>query len=82
MPANPAAITRMQRNAVDVLVGEPVDTRTSCIRFDLIFDVIIALLLAKDGAARDGSTTEACIGCVRPRGIACKPALEGRSALG
>jgi hypothetical protein len=46
LPGNPAAITRMQRNAVDVLLGEPVNSGTSVHRFYLIFDAVAALLLA------------------------------------
>jgi hypothetical protein len=46
VPGNPAAITRMQRNAVDVLLGEPVNSGTSVHRFYLWFDVVAALLLA------------------------------------
>jgi CubicO group peptidase (beta-lactamase class C family) len=46
VPGNPAAITRMQRNAVDVLLGEPVNRGTSVHRFYFWFDVVAALLLA------------------------------------
>jgi len=56
VPGNPAAITRMQRNAVDVLLGEPVNTGTSVHGFYLWFDAIAALLLAAAllGLARAG----------------------------
>lgn len=46
MPGNPYAIPRMQRNVVDVVLGAPVETGTSVRRFYIIFDVLVALLLA------------------------------------
>ncbi len=46
VPGNPAAITRMERNAVDVLLGERVRAGTSVRRFYLVFDLVAALLLA------------------------------------
>ncbi|MDX6679883.1 MAG: hypothetical protein QOE31_3935 [Solirubrobacteraceae bacterium] len=46
VPGNPAAITRMQRNAVDVLLDEPVNSGMSVHRFYLMFDLTAALLLA------------------------------------
>ena len=46
VPGNPAAITRMQRNAVDMLLAEPVNGGTSVHGFYLWFDAIAALLLA------------------------------------
>jgi hypothetical protein len=46
VPGNPAAISRMERNAVDVLIGAPVETGASVRRFYAIFDGVVALLLA------------------------------------
>ena len=44
VPGNPFAISRMQRNAVDVLLGAPVDTGTSVHRFYFFVDLVLALL--------------------------------------
>jgi hypothetical protein len=44
VPGNPFAVSRMQRNAVDVLLGEPVETGTSVHRFYLYVDLVLALL--------------------------------------
>ena len=46
VPGNPFAVPRMERNAVDVLLGAPVRTGTSVHRFYVIFDLVVALLLA------------------------------------
>lgn len=46
VPGNPAAIPRMERNAVDALIGEPVETGTTVRTFYLIFDLVMAALLA------------------------------------
>ncbi len=51
VPGNPAAITRLQRNAVDVLLGAPVDTGTSARRFALVVDLVLLLLLAAAATA-------------------------------
>ena len=46
VPGNPVAITRMERNAVDALLGEPIDEGTSVRRFYLAVDIVLALLIA------------------------------------
>ena len=46
IPGNPVAITRMERNVVDALLGEPVDSGTPVRRFYLIVDLVLAVLLA------------------------------------
>jgi hypothetical protein len=46
VPGNPYAISRMQRNAVDVVLGAPANAGTSVRRFYIIFDLLVALLLA------------------------------------
>ncbi len=45
VPGNPFAIPRMERNVIDILVGESVETGTSVKTFYLVFDVLVALLL-------------------------------------
>lgn len=45
VPGNPFAISRMQRNAVDVLLGAPVNTGTSVHRFYVYVDLVLILLL-------------------------------------
>jgi CubicO group peptidase (beta-lactamase class C family) len=47
VPGNPAAIPRAARNAVDALIGELVKTGTSVRTFYLVFDLVIAALLAR-----------------------------------
>lgn len=51
VPGNPAAIPRTQRNAVDALIGEPVDAGTSVRGFYLVFDLVVALLAGLSGLA-------------------------------
>jgi CubicO group peptidase (beta-lactamase class C family) len=46
VPGNPFAISRMQRNAVDVLLGAPVNTGTSVHRFYVYVDLVLIMLLA------------------------------------
>jgi CubicO group peptidase (beta-lactamase class C family) len=46
VPGYPAAIDRVERNAVDTLIGDPVKTGTSLHRFYLYFDLIAIALLA------------------------------------
>ncbi len=47
LPGYPAAIDRVERNAVDVLIGDPVDAGTSLHRYYLYVDLIaLALLVA------------------------------------
>ena len=46
VPGYPASVDRVERNAVDALIGDPVDTGTSLHRFYLYFDLIALLLLA------------------------------------
>ena len=46
VPGNPAAIPRMQRNAVDALLGERVTTGTSVRSFYVFFDLAVLLLVA------------------------------------
>lgn len=46
VPGNPTAIGRLERNVVDVLVGERPDTGTSVHRFYLVFDIVVLALLA------------------------------------
>jgi CubicO group peptidase (beta-lactamase class C family) len=46
VPGNPAAISRIERNAVDALIGEPVETGTTVRTFYLIFDLVMAAVLA------------------------------------
>ena len=46
MPGYPASVDRVERNAVDALIGDPVDTGTSLHRFYLYFDLIALALLA------------------------------------
>jgi CubicO group peptidase (beta-lactamase class C family) len=45
VPGNPAAIPRMERNAVDALIGEPIETGMSVRTFYLIFNLVLAILL-------------------------------------
>ena len=51
VPGNPAAISRTQRNAVDALIGEPVDEGTSVRSFYLVFNLVLALLVVLSGVA-------------------------------
>ncbi len=46
VPGHPASVDRVERNAVDALIGDPVDTGTSLHRFYLFFDLIALALLA------------------------------------
>lgn len=46
VPGNPAAISRIERNAVDALVGEQVETGTTVRTFYLIFNLVMVALLA------------------------------------
>jgi CubicO group peptidase (beta-lactamase class C family) len=46
VPGYPASVDRVERNAVDALIGDPVDTGTSLRRFYLYFDLIALALLA------------------------------------
>ncbi|MDX6698781.1 MAG: hypothetical protein QOE65_2178 [Solirubrobacteraceae bacterium] len=47
LPSYPASVDRVERNAVDALIGDPIDTGTSLHRFYLYFDLIaLALLIA------------------------------------
>lgn len=46
VPGYPASVDRVERNAVDALIGDPVDTGTSLHRFYLYFDLIALALLA------------------------------------
>ena len=50
LPGYPAAIDRIARNAVDVLVGDPVDPGTSLPTFYLWFDLAVFALLTAAGA--------------------------------
>jgi CubicO group peptidase (beta-lactamase class C family) len=49
MPGYPASIDRVERNAVDALIGDPVNTGTSLRRFYLYFDLLAIALLAALG---------------------------------
>lgn len=49
VPGYPGSVDRVERNAVDVLIGDPVDTGTSLRRFYLYFDLIVIALLAALG---------------------------------
>ena len=46
LPGYPASVDRVERNAIDALIGDPVDTGTSLHRFYLYFDLIALALLA------------------------------------
>ena len=46
VPGYPASVDRVERNAVDALIGDPIDTGTSLHRFYLYFDLIALALLA------------------------------------
>lgn len=46
VPGNPAALGRVERNAVDALLGEPADPGTTVKRFYLIFNLVTAIILA------------------------------------
>ncbi len=46
LPGYPAPVDRVERNAVDVLIGDPVDTGTSLHRYYLYLDLIALALLA------------------------------------
>ena len=46
VPGYPASVDRVERNAIDVLIGDPVDTGTSLHRFYLYFDLLALALLA------------------------------------
>ena len=46
LPGYPASVDRVERNAVDALIGDPIDTGTSLHRFYLYFDLIALALLA------------------------------------
>jgi len=50
VPGYPAAIDRIARNAVDVLVGDRVESGTSLPAFYLRFDAVVLLLVAAAGA--------------------------------
>ena len=46
LPGYPASVDRVERNAVDALIGDPIDTGTSLHRYYLLFDLIALALLA------------------------------------
>ena len=47
VPGYPASVDRVERNAVDALIGDPIESGTSLHRFYLLFDLIaLALLVA------------------------------------
>ena len=46
VPGYPASVDRVERNAVDALIGDPIDTGTSLHRYYLYFDLIALSLLA------------------------------------
>ena len=46
LPGYPAAVDRVERNAVDALIGDPIDTGTSLHRYYLFLDLIALALLA------------------------------------
>ncbi len=46
LPGYPASVHRVERNAVDALIGDPVDTGTSLHRYYLYLDLIALALLA------------------------------------
>ena len=46
LPGYPAAVDRVERNAIDALIGDPVDTGTSLHRYYLYVDLIALALLA------------------------------------
>jgi hypothetical protein len=46
VPGYPASIDRVERNAVDTLIGDQVKTGTSLHRFYLYFDIVALALLA------------------------------------
>ena len=46
VPHYPGSVDRVERNAVDALIGDPVETGTSLHRFYLYFDLIALALLA------------------------------------
>ena len=46
LPGYPASVDRVERNAVDALIGDPVDTGTSLHRYYLYVDLIALVLLA------------------------------------
>jgi fatty acid desaturase len=49
VPGYPGSVDRVERNAVDALIGDPVNTGTSLRRFYLYFDLIAIVLLAALG---------------------------------
>jgi fatty acid desaturase len=49
IPGYPASVDRVERNAIDAIVGDPVNTGTSLRRFYLYFDLIAIALLAALG---------------------------------
>jgi CubicO group peptidase (beta-lactamase class C family) len=46
VPGYPASVDRVERNAVDALIGDPIESGTSLHRFYLLFDLIALALLA------------------------------------
>jgi CubicO group peptidase (beta-lactamase class C family) len=46
LPGYPASVDRVERNAIDALIGDPVDTGTSLHRYYLYVDLIALALLA------------------------------------
>jgi CubicO group peptidase (beta-lactamase class C family) len=46
LPGYPASVDRVERNAVDALIGDPIDTGTSLHRYYLYVDLIALALLA------------------------------------
>jgi CubicO group peptidase (beta-lactamase class C family) len=46
LPGYPASVDRVERNAIDALIGDPVDTGTSLHRYYLYVDLIALTLLA------------------------------------
>ena len=51
LPGYPASVDRVERNAVDALIGDPIDTGTSLHRYYLYLDLIALALLAAAGMA-------------------------------
>jgi len=46
VPGYPASVDRVERNAVDALIGDPIESGTSLHRFYLLFDLVALALLA------------------------------------
>ena len=77
VPGYPASVDRVERNAVDALIGDPIESGTSLHRFYLLFDLIALALLVAAVLGRSGAP-RVRFGTARARGGAPPPSPASR----